>query len=64
MSIESRIRQLETTMEPAATHEPLVILYPAGKQPPTTQNDGRIRIFIPDNGRAPNRATNVDSESN
>ena len=63
MSIESRIRQLETTMEPAATNEPLVIVYPAGEQPPTKPNDGRICIFLPDNNRKPSGVDCVAIES-
>ena len=54
MSVESRIRQLETIVAPECDPHSQVIIYQPGELPERPEEDGRVRIFIPDNGRGPN----------
>lgn len=52
MSLESRIRELEEQARPPVSDEPQVVIYQPGEQPPSIA-DGRLRVYIPDNGRGP-----------
>jgi hypothetical protein len=57
MSLESRIRQLEEQTQPADEHGAHVIIYQPGDVLPPFPDDGRARVYIPDNGRGPSGAT-------
>jgi hypothetical protein len=53
MSPETRIRRLETLTEAETENGPQIVIYQRGDRPHDPPKDGRVRIFIPDNGHGP-----------
>jgi hypothetical protein len=58
MSLEARIRQLESSQEPPDDSTARIVIYKTGEDP-DSPNDGRVRLFLPDNGRGPSEDNHV-----
>jgi hypothetical protein len=56
-SIPARIERLEKAVDLQAASAPQIIVYQPGQQPEPAPPDGRVRIYLPDNGRGPSGAT-------
>ena len=57
MSPENRIRRLETLTEAETANGPQIVIYQRGQRPPDPPDDGRVRIYLPDNGHGDDTGT-------